>query len=283
MESLGTSIERLRRRMDERRAAQGLPPLEPLEPDPPHLEAPGVNPNCSVCHGLGHVKRDLRPGEPGFGDALPCPKCRGPAIERAKIERMRAGIPKGLRGKSLESFPGSPSALARVKEEYVALAGDPEGPELPWLVLFGPKGTGKTGLAVGVCEALARRNPQWTVIFDTVPAIMGRIKATFEPEPEFTTSQVVDALKNADVLVLDDLGTQRSTPFVEETLFELLNYRYVERLRTIITTNLGLDKLAKQSDQMDRIVDRVYEVAVVVAVLEPNLRRLAASQRGADE
>ncbi|MBV9358548.1 MAG: ATP-binding protein, partial [Chloroflexi bacterium] len=54
-----------------------------------------------------------------------------------------------------------------------------------------------------------------------------------------------DAVRNAPVLILDDYGAHSSTPWAEEKLFQLLNYRFNDRLPTVITTNLPLDQPAE--------------------------------------
>ena len=52
-----------------------------------------------------------------------------------------------------------------------------------------------------------------------------------------------EEIRNINLLVLDDLGTQNATPWAEEKLYQIFNYRYVNRLPTVVTTNQALDEI----------------------------------------
>jgi DNA replication protein DnaC len=60
-------------------------------------------------------------------------------------------------------------------------------------------------------------------------------------------------MREVDLLILDDLGTQNPTPWTGEKLFQLINHRYNNHLDTIITTNLSLD------DMENRISSRLHD------------------------
>ena len=74
----------------------------------------------------------------------------------------------------------------------------------------------------------------------TVPSLLDRLRATFAPDAPQTFSQMYNLVESVNVLVLDDLGAQSSTPWATEKLFQLLNERHVRELPTVITTNLPL-------------------------------------------
>jgi len=67
------------------------------------------------------------------------------------------------------------------------------------------------------------------------------LRATYAPDSNVTYDRGFDAIRNAEVLILDDYGAHSSTPWAEEKLFQLLNYRFNARLPTVITTNQPLD------------------------------------------
>lgn len=276
--------ELLHRLLRKRYGDQPLPAPEEL----PHqvLEVAGVDPNCPTCKGGGHTRQDLPVGHPQFGQATPCPKCFGPALARARTDRLDAAIPANLRGKTLDTYPGSRAGLAGC-QHFLAQADKPlEEVELPWLFLHGPRGTGKTCLGCAVAVQLAERGRAETVVFDTVPLILERIKATYGDDATENTAVVLQTLRTADLVIFDDLGSQRSTPYATETLYSIVDDRYRNRRRTIITSNLSLTKLQERADDnMLRIVDRITELAQVVHVKEPNLRQQAALARelGTDE
>lgn len=73
----------------------------------------------------------------------------------------------------------------------------------------------------------------------TVPALLGEMRATFHDRSETTLEDVLYRVRQADVLVLDDLGAEKDTDWAKETLFQIVNDRYARRSLTIITTNLN--------------------------------------------
>ena len=62
-------------------------------------------------------------------------------------------------------------------------------------------------------------------------------------DPETTFEQRFEEIRNADLLILDDFGTQNATAWAQEKLFQIINYRYINKLPTVITTNLMLDEI----------------------------------------
>jgi len=239
------------------------------------LEKPGVNPNCPTCRGLGWLRPALN--EPGDRpEPVACPECLGPHLRGEQARRMWEGIPRTLRELTLATFAevgGDAEALAAVQRWL--RAGDPD---IPWLVLWGPRGTGKTGLAVGVCHALNIERGLRPV-FATVTDMLTRLRATNRPDAEEAESELLASLKHADVLVFDDLAAQRRTDYAEEKLFEVINHRYNEALPTVFTTNTDPNDLVDTSDQMGRIVDRMAQRACFVNLVAPNLRQVRAGGR----
>lgn len=252
--------------------------LDPLEPDPPVLEVEGVDPVCWLCHGLGWLRRDLDVTDPEFGKLVRCPDCFGPATEQKRQQAVWDPLPPNLQQKPLDGFPGSPEALA-LCWRYVAQALD-EDCEMPWAILYGPKGTGKTTLASGMAVELRKKRPPLGLIFETVPDLLDKLRAAYAPNSEQTFDERLEQLKAVDILVLDDLGTQRSTPWASEKLYQILNDRYQTRKLTLITSNIELSRLANDGDDnISRIADRIMELALVIPVLKPNIRALIAMQR----
>ena len=80
------------------------------------------------------------------------------------------------------------------------------------------------------------------------------------------------ALKSTEVLALDDIGAARVTGWAQERLFEILNHRYNERRRTVLTTNLGAAELEERLG--DLIVARINGMGHLIAILGPNLREV---------
>ena len=109
-----------------------------------------------------------------------------------------------------------------------------------WLLLLGTYGVGKTHLAAAIANfAVGLGVP---TLFLTVPDLLDWLRYAYgSQESNFETR--FEEIRNINLLVLDDLGTQNATPWAEEKLYQIFNYRYVNRLPTVITTNQVLDEI----------------------------------------
>lgn len=149
-------------------------------------------------------------------------------------------------------------SLTRAKSYIQRWAENPEG----WLSLFGPLGVGKTHLAVAA--AAERENRGDEVFFATVPDLLDYLRATFAPDSPIAHYDLLERIKTCDLLVLDDMGAERNTPFSEDKLLQIAGYRYDERLPTIITSNKEPDDVAASRPE---IASRMRDVLVVFELL----------------
>jgi len=124
---------------------------------------------------------------------------------------------------------------------------DPKG----WFILLGPSGSGKTHLSAAVVNERIKRDQP--ALYKTAPDLLDDLRSTFNPEQEIPYAQSFDILRNTPLLVIDDLGTQSSTPWSKEKLDQLLNHRYNQQLPTIITTSIPVEQLD------DRISNRLSD------------------------
>jgi DNA replication protein DnaC len=147
----------------------------------------------------------------------------------------------------------------------MAFAEDPRG----WLVFQGANGCGKTHLASAVANR-ALANGQG-VFFAVVPDLLDYLRASFAPGKDAPYDELFDRVRNVDLLVLDDLGAQATTQWAQEKLYQVVNYRHVAGLPTVVTTDQSLDKL---QEAHPRIVSRVADphAGTIVTVLAPHYR-----------
>lgn len=120
-----------------------------------------------------------------------------------------------------------------------------------WLVLTGAYGSGKTHLAAAIANEWQRQDQN--VLFVSVPELLDNLRMSFGPGAVLSFGDTLHAIKTADSLVLDDLGTENATAWAKEKLFQIVNYRYVARLPTVITTSKALE------DIDERIRSRLFD------------------------
>lgn len=129
-----------------------------------------------------------------------------------------------------------------------------------WLVLMGMYGTGKTHLAaaIGRYRAALGDDP----IFTVVPDLLDHLRATFSPSSTVSYDSIFNQVRTTKLLILDDLGTQSSTPWAREKLYQILNYRYETKLPTVITTSATLKEIDARirSRMMDERVCQIYKI-----------------------
>ena len=115
-----------------------------------------------------------------------------------------------------------------------------------------------THLAVAIAKHCLEEGE--IVLFAVVPDLLDYLRATFSPDSETHYDDEFTKMREANLLILDDLGAENSTGWANEKLFQLLNHRYNARLATVITTNkIGLSGIENRirSRLMDRRLVRV--------------------------
>ena len=105
------------------------------------------------------------------------------------------------------------------------------------LLLYGPHGVGKTHLAVGILKEVIRTKGARGHFFET-RELLRLVRDTFNRGTEETEMDILGPVLEADLLVLDDLGAEKSSEWVQETLGLVVNTRYNAKRATIFTSNL---------------------------------------------
>src|SRR3984893_15334561 len=156
--------------------------------------------------------------------------------ERVGRERLAvSNIPKRYQHCTLASF----TAYNETLEKAVAQAGrvaDAFPVVTKGLLLEGQPGGGKTHLAVAVLKQVIQTSGARGVFYDTRD-LLRIIRSTYDPSIRTTELEVLQPVMTADLLVLDDLGAEKTSEWVEETMNLIVNTRYNERRLTIFTSN----------------------------------------------
>ncbi len=128
-----------------------------------------------------------------------------------------------------------------------------------WLMLVGGNGCGKTHLAASIVHF--RRSRGDRVLFVFVPDLLDYLRSTFQPDGGSTYS-VIDQVKRVPLLILDDLSEPIDTPWAREKLYQILNYRHLTRLPTVITSGVEPELLERRmwARMGDPSLSMVYEI-----------------------
>lgn len=131
-----------------------------------------------------------------------------------------------------------------------------------WLILAGVNGCGKTHLAAAIVNYRYKLGKP--ALFIVVPDFLDHLRSTFSPDSKITYDQLSEAVRTAELLVLDDFGEQASTPWVQEKLYQIINYRYNARLATVITTSLTFEEMDTRirSRFIDKKISNPFHITV---------------------
>lgn len=234
-----------------------------------------IEPKCKRCRDLGYVFVEENLENYGYHEyAKVCPCCQA---GNPGDQRMRAGIPRKFFAVNFPDFRFDTyrADIDNVKKLSSSFFRDFEKWEAETLGLYlwsNIRGSGKTMLASALANSLMIKCGI-SARFVTVPDYLEYLKRSFSRKPEEIdhTRQYMDC----DLLILDDLGAEKEGSWQNQELFRLIDYRYTHRKLVMVTANRPVDKL--QCDA--RIVDRLYDMTVMLHLPEESIRARNADER----
>lgn len=141
------------------------------------------------------------------------------------------------------------------------------------LWFYGASGTGKTFMAACIANALLDKGQ--SVIMTSFVRMVNYMQSAKEPDYD-----ILERLNWAKLLILDDLGAERSTTTGLEKVYSLIDSRYRAQRPLILTTNLSPNDMLAVSDlRYARIYDRIYEMCYAVPFTDQPWRKIEAAQR----
>lgn len=203
---------------------------------------------CDKCDGYGNI---ITPN--GIKDC----ECK---IKAGIVSNLIAAkIPPMYEQKDFDHFKTNSASRKRVLEtakKYVAEY-QPNG---NGLLFIGETGTGKTHLAVAILQELIQK--QYAGVFYNIITLLDELRASYNSQDESEQWEIIDRVRDTSILVLDDLGAEKTSGWVNDRLYAIINYRYENKKTTIVTSNKSHAEL---NDQIgNRIISRLVEMCRVI-------------------
>ncbi len=225
----------------------------------------------SVCDGSGFVVDDAT------NTATDC-RCRAQRVSRARARSLSGVIPRRYRGVSFDRPPVTeiaPAVTSAVRRYVGRIDDNLDAGRGLWF--FGSVGTGKTTLAMLVSRYALEAGR--SVAIYSLPRLLAQIRTTFEDDRGGSYLELLERLTAVDLLHVDDVGTEKSSDWVLEQLYAIVNARYEDERSVIVTTNLEREPLAEQITE--RTVSRLEEMCEVLPLWGADARRYRADVRSA--
>jgi len=204
---------------------------------PRALPAPEPEASCEFCGGARFVRVTSDPQDPRFGHPIPC-RCTAEEEPAKRVSRLLRYSQLGpLRRMTFDTLQRSgrseePDEQAHYAEAVSIAERYAEHPE-GWLFLTGAHGRGKTHLAASIAnQAIDRGDP---ALFLTVADLLDSLRAGYDEDAEDNYEGVLEQVRSAPLLILDDLDGYSETAWAREKFLQVISYRFNALLPTIFT------------------------------------------------
>jgi DNA replication protein DnaC len=215
-----------------------------------------------LCDGSGFVV------DPATKTARDC-RCRPERISRARARALSAVIPRLYGDVAFDRYPivDMDKVIVDPVRRFVKKI-DKHLEEGIGLRFEGDVGTGKTALAMLVSKSALEAGH--SVAIYSLPRLLSELRRTFGEGAQHSHTGLLDQLVQVDLLHIDDLGAEKTSPWVLEELYSIVNARYEGRRSVVVTTNLNGNQLAEQIGP--RTVSRLDEMCMPIMVCGRDLR-----------
>jgi DNA replication protein DnaC len=190
-----------------------------------------------VCDGSGWIEVDDL-------TARPC-GCRALKAKRKQSRRLGTGIPKRFRGVGFDRQPIAdmdPEITRKIRTFARDIGMNLDNGKSLWF--FGEVGTGKTSLAMLISKAALDSGR--SVAIYSMPRLLADIRATFDDRSPHSYMELFERLTTVDLLHIDDVGAEKTSDWVLEQVYAIINERWQEERSIIVTTNLLDEELKAQ-------------------------------------
>ncbi len=191
--------------------------------------------------------------------AFPC-SCRPARMARKRAAAVAGRLPKRFREVSFEREPvvsierRNPVVVREVRLYVKGIRERLDEGRGIWFA--GDVGTGKTTLAMLISKAAMEADR--TVAIYSLPRLLGLLRDSYDDDSAYSLNELLDRLCSVDLLHVDDVGAEQSSPWVLEQLYTIINTRYEDGRAMLLTTNLDHEQLVAQIGE--RTVSRLYEM-----------------------
>lgn len=193
-----------------------------------------------------------------------------------RVNELRANgiLNRDHLGMTFEADDGSDPRMTAIATNYAANWREVRTLDAPGLLLTGGVGGGKTFWAACIANALIDRG--YSAMVTTIPALVAAMSSSgFEREKQ----RVLANVAAVDLLVLDDIGFERTSPYAHEKMHEIIDARYLAKRPLIVTTNLSFTDLEKpELMEYKRVFDRIIGMTRPIHVKADGRRKRIAQE-----
>ena len=204
---------------------------------------------CKKCDGRGYIFDEK-------GNSVIC-ECKEQIEYEMRLSAAR--IPNRFHNKTFDTFKGREKTIRDVRkaaETYVKGFNPRENKEMKGLLFIGAVGSGKTHIAVAMLKEIIKKG--YSGLYYDVPELLQKLRESYDSRSDEMESDIFFEAASADVMLLDDLGSESTTGWVRDRLSLIIDRRYKDNKPILITTSIEIEELEPKVGK--RIVSRLCEM-----------------------